>query len=508
MPSATATLAPSQVQPLPTPGDLQGQLAQGQSFVAKFGTATTPGAPGQQAALSDLLGAGVTLIGQAVGGTGQTLIRTMVTIGSAVAAGAAVGGPFGAAGGALVGAAQALWNALNGTPPVYAGFIVQATPGANRLASLVAGWQGMNEGLVSGAAQGESFASYLLTKAPPHTTLRPRLLWTLVNGADGADGGAGSYMEIGNLPPVDGSGNPMPIARSSHGDFGGAAWPPSSADAQDAQTYLGLVQAIDLSVLWGWPQPGSAATSTADYEASFQRLSQQGSYTLWQDDTKPIVGPHGMSQADIMASALRRAPDPLYFAQDLYIGASTSSAGDTYTLVMNCAAASALATVLGLLAVGAKTQAIVTELELQQQVLDLLDYSAGPIGGWSATIAQLEADLSPANVKSAKDAGHPYSSAELAHMQAELAQAKAHKTPPPIPHLFRQLLEDYIALAHMEKANPKASMRDVVLANRPYEPSLGASSAPSSGAHPSAAAQAAGKVTIQRWLNYYLGGGG
>lgn len=494
MPSAAATISPANVQPLPSPGDLNGQLAQAQKYVGMLKDPTP-------ANVSDLLGAGVTMIGQAVGGTGQTLIRTMVTIGSDISAGAAVGGPFGAAAGLLVGAAQAVWNALQGgAPPVYAGFIVQDSAGSDRLAALVAGWQGMNEGLVSGSAQGEAFASYLASKYPPRTTLRPRLMWTLVNGSNGADQ-SGTYDSIGNLPPVDASGNLMPVV----GHFGGANWPPSADDQTNAATYAGLVQPIDLSVLWGWHSPSTGATSTADYASSFPKVSEQGSFQLWQNDTNAIGGPHGMTVADIMASALRRAPDPLYLAQDLYIGASDPSAGDTYTQVMNTAAASGLATVLGLLAVGAKTTAIVSELELQQKVLELLDYSAGPVGGWSSVVAQLEGDLSPANLASAAAAGHPYSPAQVAALRHQLAAAKAHKSPPPIPLLFRQLLEDYLALAHMEKTNPKASMRDVVLANRPYEP---ATSATAPAPAPPPAQQAAGKVQVQRWINHYLGVGG
>jgi hypothetical protein len=494
MPSAVATITPSNVPPLPVPGDLKGQLSQAQGLVSKFGTATTPGAPGQQAALADLLGAGVTMIGQAVGGTGQTLIRTMVTIGSDVAAGAAVGGPFGAAAGAIVGVGQAIAQLFQNGPPVYAGFLIDSTAGSGRLAALVAAWQTMNEGITSGAAQGESFGSYLVAQVAPRRTLRPRLLWSLVN-------------QTGSLPPVDAQGSAMPLVGSEGGGgFGGASWPPTPADIVNAQTYLGLVQPIDLAVLWGWPDPTNAATSTADYAASFQQISQQGSRQLWQDDTKAIVGPHGMSVASIMASALRRAPDPLYFAQDLYIGAAVS-AGNAYTLVTNTAAASALATVLGLLAVGAKTQAIVSELELQQKVLELLDYSAGPVDP-HGVVSQLESDL--ANAKS-NPASHPqsgttgYTAAQIAQLEHELAQAKAGHFAPPIPLLFRQLVEDYVALAHAEKHNPNATMLDVIRSNRPYEPAI-ASSAPSSA--PSPAAQAQGKATIQRWLNFYLGGGG
>jgi hypothetical protein len=496
MPSAVATISPANVQPLPVPGNVQAQLSQAQGYVSKFSTATTPGGAGQQAAISDLLGAGITMIGSAVGGTGQSLIRTMVSIGSSVAAGAAVGGPFGAAAGAIVGLGQAIAQIFQNGPPVYAGFVVQSTAGSGRLAALVAAWQGMNEGITSGAAQGESFGSYLVTQAPPTQTLRPRLMWELVNQAGG------------DAPPVDAQGNAMRlVGDEGGGGFGGASWPPTQDDITNAQTYLGLVQPIDLALISRRPDPSNAATSTATYEASFQQISQQGSRQLWQDDTKAIAGPHGMSVADIMASALRRAPDPLYFAQDLYIGATGDVQGNTYTLVMNTAAASGLATVLGLLAVGAKTQAIVSELELQQKVLELLDYSAGPEGGWSGTIAQLEADLAPGNLASAAAAGRPYSAHELASLKAQLAAAKAHKTAPPIPPLFRLLVEDYIALAHLEVKNPNASMRDVIAANRPYEPGASSASATSSASSASSAKAAAG-ATIQRWLNFYLGGAG
>lgn len=489
-------LSPSNIPPLPGMGNLGNQLSQGQALVGKLS-----GFPNLSPSnISDLLGAGVTTLANAIGGEGGSLVRSMVTIGTAVASGAAVGGPFGAAGGAIVGIGETILSAITGPAPTYSGIEVGYSSGTLRLYALVGQWQEQNSSPISGAAQGQTFCEYIMSQNPPASTLRPNLLWSLLPGGDDSNNESynqytGGYPrpavnEEGEIqPPVDGNGNPMNIT-------GPDKWPPTSTDEADAQTYLGIVQPIDDNIFWGWAQPTSQPTSTEEYANAFVDKGGSGSYELWAEDSTAIPG--GLSKSDVMASALRRAPDPLYFAQDLYIAQSLPSGGQFVTLVQNTAAASALATVLGMLAVGASTRAIVSELLLQQHILYLIDYAQSPSDqktSNSEAIDTLEGDLSASNLQAASQAGHPYTSAEIKSMKAQLASLKQGKTPlPTLPPLFRQLVEDYVALAHAEAKNPSASMMDVILANRPNEPSLGG-----------AAAKTNAKQIVQHYVNVYLG---
>ena len=80
--------------PLPPSGNVQAQLQQGQALVAKMANLANTGN------VTDLLGAGITIAQGYLTTQTPAVVRTMVTIGTAVASGAAVGGPFGAVAGA------------------------------------------------------------------------------------------------------------------------------------------------------------------------------------------------------------------------------------------------------------------------------------------------------------------------------------------------------------------------------------------------------------------------
>ena len=487
-------LSPSNIPPLPGMGNLNNQLSQGQALVGKLSGFPNI-SPGN---IQDLLGAGVTTLANAVGGEGGTLIRSMVSIGTAVASGAAVGGPFGAAGGAIVGIGESILSDLTGQAPTYEGLVIGSSAGTERLYTLVGQWQTQNSAPVSGEAQGQTFLEYYMSQNPPQSTLRPNLLWSLLPGGDDSSNPqynqfTGEYprpavSQGGEIqPPLDGNGNPMSIT-------GPGQWPPSTTDQADAQTYIGFVQPVDSSLFWGWAQPTSNPSDTQQYAESFKEAGG-GSQELWLEDTVPAPG---LSASSIMASALRRAPDPMYFAQDLYIAQSLPSGGEVVTLVQNTGAASAVATVLGMLAVGASTRAIVSELLLQQHILYLLDYAQSPDDAKASNqvaIDQLEADLDPSNLSAAAQAGNPYSKSQIAAMQKQLTSLKKGKTPTPkLPPLFRQLVEDYIALAHAEAKSSQATMTDVILANRPHEPTLTGATSKESATQ-----------IVQHYLDKYLG---
>lgn len=77
-----------------------------------------------------------------------------------------------------------------------------------------------------------------------------------------------------------------------------------------------------------------------------------------------IIPPPHQTQSQVLSRALARLPDPLYISADLY---AQQTQNDTW--YYNTSGLVAVSTILGLLAVGASTRAIVSELLLQYKTL-------------------------------------------------------------------------------------------------------------------------------------------
>ena len=443
--SQLPTVTPANVPALPQMGNVTAQIAQANTIAtqAKDALSNLQAGGSPFAALANLAGAGVTIAaGQTPSATGQ-LVRAMVTIGTATASGAAVGGPFGAAAGAIVSGVSAIMQSiLGGAPPVFEGLDASslATPGGNHLYALVYQWGEANPTTTSGYPQGGSFAAYLQVTTPPQKTPRPELLWHLANLSGGSDYGmaainAGSSQAVGN--PMDSS------------------WP--VADAARMQAFLAACVAIEPSVLWHWAQPsqGAANNSPGAYAAAYPVWAQPPNTAAWEGDTNqldpvPASPGHparpGLSIKQIMASALRRAPDPMFLCSDLYVQ-NWASAGEDGIFIQNSETLSGLATVYGLLAVGGSSRAIAFELTQQERNLAILNAQAAP--PFTLSLHEWMAE---------------------GKSEASWKQAKAASTLPAVAPLFRQLVEDYVALANAEATNPNVTMADVCKARRHAPP--------------------------------------
>jgi|GEM_PF-3864636 len=443
---AEATLAselppvtPANVPPLPTPGNLPSQIGQGTQVYKLASNALSSlqsgGDPG--ASLANLLGAGITLAaGQTNASTG-TIVRTVVTIGSAVASGAAVGGPFGAAAGAVVGAVESLLQSVFGGGATFAGLTISSTPGSERLYKLVYQWGQANGGSVSGNPQGASLAIYLIGLKGPGKTRRPNLLWHLANQGGGSDSG---------MAAVGGSsgqaiGNPVSVT-----------WPSSSVGES---AFLSAVQPIVPSLLWTWASPASSGSQTTNpgaYASYYVDWGSAPGETQWKLDTKALApnrGKPGLTVDQIMKSALARAPDPLYFASDLYVQNWNDGAGSDGIEIQNTETLCLLATILGLLGVGASTRAIAFEIAQQQMILSTVN-------------AQPSTPIpSQAEWMSGQTFSSSYTETDAL---VNYKQIVAAQRLPNVPPLFRQLAEDYLLLAKMEEKNPHATMSDVISA--------------------------------------------
>jgi hypothetical protein len=477
----SVTVNPAQVPPLPVPGNLQAQLAQANQFATLAKQAQSLLETGGDAASEEakLAAAGVTLAsGFISGGSGSTgtLVRTMVNFGTSlvtnIASGAAVGGPFGAAAGALI----SLFSGIGGQAPPYVGMQINSTNGSLNLYRLTKQWGGTQGGMGPGSnkPQGQSFCEYLIFKCPPSTTLRPRRMYW---GA----GSSGAFDQQSLSDISDPHNEPR--------------WPLDADSIPLAEKYAKEVSPIDPAVLWNWAEPTTGPTSPQTWDQAFGGgstvVQTEGPAGEWWQDTVPISPGHGqkgMSVGEIQASALRRAPDPMYFAMDLYIVEWSADYG-TGANIEQTALASGIATVCGLLAVGAKTVSIVRELQFQQNKL----YTQDGSGGGAAFTPEAFAAM-------VKDGTFPKT--------MTLAEANRQQAEAVVPPLFRQLVEDYIALAHLEaKKGDKATMREVVLANRPHEASSTPSAAHgiSSDEHAKAQSVAAAKQAVIRFVSLYLG---
>jgi len=500
--SATATVptppvGPANVPPLPAPGNITNQMSQGQAIFSQVSTAGNTLAQGGQvdnSTVSNLLGAGVTLAANRLGGGVGTLMRTLVTIGSATASGFAVGGPFGAAAGAIAGALTSLFSGIFGSnAPTYQGVVFADNPGADALYKYVYQWSQMagHSGVESLLPQGQTLSDYLSANFPPQTTQRPRFMWWLA-----AYEGGGATIFLATDPPI-----PPNNEEAASYTPGGGAWPLDATDDANAGEYLKVVAPLDTSIFWEWAQPGQGATSAETYTEDF---GSQGTATMDLLVADTAAG-QGRSASDIIASAIRRRPDPLFWASDLYV---TQIADQGTTNIGQCETLSAMATVLGLLAVGASTRAIVTELLLQQKLLHDMNLSVVNVDAHGNNVMGYSENY--AGGGGGPIAGYPgvggYMDAENLH--TGLADPSMDLGLMPAPPLFRLLVEDYIALAHAEVRNPKATMADVIRARAPYEPGWAPppSPPPPPPPPPTAAAKASAKAVIHRFLDRYLGG--
>jgi hypothetical protein len=369
--------------PLPTAGILGSasnpstQLGQAQSLfnTAKAALASQPPNP---AAMTTLLGAGVTLALSAVGGSspGATIARTLVTAGTALASGAAVGGPWGAA----VGAVSALASGIAGLFSGYQGVVMSPSQAAQELYQLRVQWvtSAGNVGRETQKPMGWSFTDYLSAKYPPNTTTRLSDCKTLLGGALESLWATAQTLHITlytNLIGLNLESSYSSLAQMQADLDSGDLMLPFVADDESIQyatandvgpggslaTLLSPL-ATPIFFLWGTPNQIEDVTLN-EYLTSQTPLDQLE--TLWANDTQPIASSgKNLSIADIQASAEARRPDPMYFAGSLYVMQEGHQ-----TIFYNLELLTMVSTVTGMLAVGASTASILRELLFQQKAI-------------------------------------------------------------------------------------------------------------------------------------------
>jgi hypothetical protein len=506
--------------PLPAAGDLSAQVAQGSKIVAAMSSGDT----------TSLFSAGVSLAKAAGGNVGADIAGVVAAASAGGAIGAFAGsmsglaccGPYGAIAAAVITAVVEIVSAFESS---YQGvglvFPREASSGAGDAPSVVIANDVANYPVPSatgnlntyGDPPGWNLYDYLATKYPPHTTKRPWLALHLmqavareivadqVRAVTAGDNSATAALDWistqGNKNPLSGCGV---IAGPVNQDvFSWANWIPgniglSGGPSVSPQTFMtpgwgwgGGCQALATPVLWHWLDwnnirdvvnnltfGAGGAGGTAD------QLLQKLSIAIKPLEAAPVTVTHAgkkvtiepLTQHACLVRALQRAPDSLYFDADLH-GCVYSTQGigaNSFTMYYNVDLKNMLATVLAMLQSGACTLAIVRELQVQCSIL----VEGNALG---------------------KGLGNPEN----------------------VPAGCRALLDDYIALAHLENADPSATMAKVIAmypkgfmgrVPEPHPSPVKAPKAPSPGGSsaPSTAATARAAVTIRSFLARYLSG--
>jgi hypothetical protein len=416
------------ISSLPQAGNLQSQIAQGQNLITTAQSAVSgiaSGNPNAQA-IAALLSQGVTMANNLTSSSSLgTIVRDIMTIGTATAAGACAG-PWGAAVGAIVSSLEVLIQALFGSGGGWVTYCAgEPTQGASRLYNLVKQWGSMSlhMGQLSGNVMGWTFYDYIARKYPPsgtgksmQTDLWNEVAQTVWNaGKQGNGPNNSTQLTIGPWNNMGYAGTQMwpnpskaaeayfasnynsygPCSSSSDQPFAArcVVWPgnytgPAGVEDQsgsmsDEAAYMKIVQPLATPVFWGWGEPGSpdqpGLINDVENNEFFGKTNKNITdfYNIWKGDTTPIVNNAGeqLSVQDIMTYAEANRPSPMFYASDLYV---LQTAGRDQ-IFCNCDVMSGVATVFGQLAAGASCQSIISELLMQQSILQSLDGKVSPL---------------------------------------------------------------------------------------------------------------------------------
>lgn len=354
------------ISQLPAVGDLQGQLSAGQNL---FTTAQDAIVNGNPNAIASLLSQGVTVAtGQSSSSVG-VLARDVVQVAGAAIAGGAVGGPFGAAAGIVAAVAQVIFSAFTGPPSDQVTYLPgQPSQSAQRLYQLVKQWQMMSThfGPLTGYPIGWTYYDYISRKYPPKTTSRSTDLFNQVNAFQKAAAST--------------SGTNFPIYGSASG-------------------YMksGNVQPLCTPIFWLWGEPNNIQFCTHNKYFGSSNLSNNDRYSIWGEDTVPIVGSGGqLSKQQIMSYAEQHRPDPMFYCADLYVAEEALGIGhgwpaaseysnvsqQTYSynqVFGNLETLSGVATACGILAAGGGVQSVAEELLLDQLIIQQEQKTVPPL---------------------------------------------------------------------------------------------------------------------------------
>lgn len=338
---------------------------------------------GGASSVNNLLGAGVTMVSNLVPGlppsakVGFQLVGNVASAAIAVASGAAVGGPFGAVAGSLVALGEL---ATTGVPSEL---WMNPSPVATELWQMRTAWvtTAGNVGFETGRPQGWSFIDYLIKTYPPKTTTRyADLAAALSQGAEELEQTM-SALGLSCAKDFESLAEEI-VYTPAGGTFGKSL---TSAQQKTLATTKSE-GALCTSVFFNWgdltaqdlnddTKTSAPTTPSLCAQAAWVENPDVNLKNLWAGDTVPVISNgQTLSAPVIQSNALARKPDPLYFDWRLY--AYLYSCGGSWTVtetggivIFNCEALSMLATWCGMLAVGASTRAILSELLSQQKAI-------------------------------------------------------------------------------------------------------------------------------------------
>jgi hypothetical protein len=356
LPSMPTSLPLSGVKspPLPLPGNAGSQLQAAQNLTDNVSSSLSTGNT------QNLLGAGITLL-QDFGGSSKIAQIATDVLGGA-SAGYAVGGPYGAVIGTVAATIAAAFTIGHYTGATTQDMTQQVQAIYGRLSKWCAIPPG--QGFTSQLPQGWSLADYAAVVQPPKTTRRAQLLLSLLQET------AKTLPQIASITNwnMDLLGGPTMLYNVTHGGWTAAQ---VAADPMPLCTpiwwYFGASDQITNCIRdewFGWAVPASmsAFASGSSSPPTVGPASKPGTilYSIMGD----IVAPSSTARQKILARAIERLPDPLYWTDCLYAQQFTDQ-----TYFYNTALMVGIATVLGMLCTGASTRAICSELLLQWRTL-------------------------------------------------------------------------------------------------------------------------------------------
>jgi hypothetical protein len=446
------------------------------------------------AGLASLAAAGIAFETSIAGPQYQQFATLAMDVLGGALAGASVAGPYGAALGAAVGLVEGLADVGEFEGVEGVGGVSAATETiTSRVLSLAATKAGVSDGLPAGW----HMADYLATVYPPTTTKRAGTWQSLVTSALATD------LEEQGSPNY----SPQWIAWVASSGTGGYQLSnvPSGAYASG----FGPESAVCTPVWFNWSTP--TATGPAGlHDCSFDLyFGEDGAGAPAAELKKEwIAATFGVSskltQDVIVANAIARRPDPLYFGTSLYgfaFGSQTLASGGAF--YRNPDGFNATLTVLVMLSVGASPMSILSELSIQAAILK----EHGDVFGTTATGYP---GTSTPNAGQPFQLGTPGKTLQPLTWSMQQAQATLH-----------QLILDYAAmataLAHGKtwtgpemwgsNAQPPPAP-EPVSAGGPGGSAPVAKTSTLTGKPLTASDVSSAKAAVEHWVSFYTGHGG
>ena len=403
--SSLSNLSAALPKNLPGVGQFATQVQTGASLLASIqgGSISSATEGGIGEAIAGAAGA----VLDDLGPKGQAVANILAGAASGFAAGLATGaalgsslGPYGAVAGAVIGAAVGFLEDEFGSQPLPP-MAVNATAATAAISAAIVGWNSAWGVTPGGKPQGWNMADWCAAAFPPYK----------MSSYDGKRLYRLTYAITKWATPFDTQHILFDNRTFAGAVFGDAQGPPTVLNFcrrdPGATTFEGKPFAWPLLVswqvpicsgaFWEWWQVsamGSAcATSTGgadndedtvtaltypDATSYIQGIGNtsgpQGTAAQFlQIWTQMTAARGGLTAKQIVAKAMARRPSALWFAVDLYgawLPSGARTVGDTWgTVYWDCDLLNAMATVLGMLSVGAPTTAICSELMLQMTIL-------------------------------------------------------------------------------------------------------------------------------------------